>query len=44
LGEEAKAFYEEVIQKFPKSSEATKAQAKLKSLSAPSSPKKNKSK
>lgn len=33
LIDEAKAFYEEVIQKFPKSSEAGKAQTRLKSLS-----------
>jgi TolA-binding protein len=33
MSEEAKAFYEEVVQKFPKSKEAPKAQAKLKGLS-----------
>jgi TolA-binding protein len=35
MAEEAKAFYEEVLQKFPKSKEAGKAQTKLKSLSSP---------
>ena len=32
LKDDAKAFYQEVIQKFPKSSEAKKAEVRLKKL------------